>query len=82
MTLPEKFSEIIKLTLGKDFEFTVELIDNELLLDTDEENLKFIIGRGGRNINAFREILYVYNKLHDTNYFLELKPEKEEREGE
>lgn len=64
-----KFQNVLKLVYG---DIAVEnLIEKEefaLEIQLPEEQVPLFIGRGGRNIKAVRELLYLYNKLHQSNY--------------
>jgi predicted RNA-binding protein YlqC (UPF0109 family) len=67
----EDFKDIVKSVYG-DIEIETKIEGNVINLVTDEDSKALVIGKGGRNINSLRELVRVYNKLHDSDYQLEL----------
>lgn len=66
------FQKIINRVYGEDLAIRVNIEGNDIMLETDQENLALIIGKSGRNINSLRELVKLFNKLHNTAYTLTL----------
>lgn len=75
----KKLEEIITKIFGEDLEFELTQDGNRIDLEVNEEQIGLVIGKNGRNIKALRELVYLFNKLHDTHFILELEePAREE----
>ncbi len=75
----KKLEEIIQKIFGDDLEFELTQDGNRINLKMlEEEQIGLVIGKGGRNIKALRELVYLFNKLHDTHFILELEEPEEE----
>lgn len=66
------FQKIINRVYGEDLDIRINIEGNEIMLESAPENLALIIGRSGRNINSLREIVKLFNKLHNTAYSLRI----------
>lgn len=66
------FQKIINRVYGEDLDIRISVEGNEIMLESAPENLALIIGRSGRNINSLREIVKLFNKLHNTAYSLRI----------
>lgn len=68
----DDFNKIINRVYGEDLEIRTTVEGNEIMIESAQENLALIIGRSGRNINSLREIVKLFNKLHNTAYSLRI----------
>lgn len=67
------FSTICKLIYGDDLDFEVTTSSEDphaLQMKVNPDQISLVIGKQGRNIKALRELLFLYNKLHESNYSL------------
>lgn len=68
-----KFKSLLETIFGEELEAKVEIDAEDIIhVEVAADKISYIIGRHGRNIKAVREIVYLYNKLHNTNYALRL----------
>ncbi len=68
----ETFTELLTTVLGKDIGVEVNVEGEEITVKLPAENMGRLIGKSGRNIKAIREMVYLYNKFHDTKFHLEI----------
>jgi predicted RNA-binding protein YlqC (UPF0109 family) len=67
-----KLAELIKNIFGDDLKYEISIDGDNVTVNVEQEQMGIVIGKSGRHANAFRELLKVYNKLHGTNFNLEI----------
>ncbi len=68
----EKIKKIIELTFGEDINYEIETQENQINVKVDSKKIAIMIGKGGRNAHALKSLIKVYNKLHNTNFYLNI----------
>lgn len=68
----DKLTQILHLVLSDDVDFELKAEGEDLVMEVNPERMALVIGKEGRNAKAFRELVYLYNKIHNTNYRLEI----------
>jgi len=68
----KSFNDICNLFYGIELELNFDADETEIIITGTPDKLPLIIGKQGRNIKAIRELLYLYNKIHETSYRLTL----------
>lgn len=68
----DDFKKILDNVYGEDLQLDIVQEGEILRIESSEEGKAMVIGKHGRNINSLRELVKVYNKLHNTNFQLEV----------
>lgn len=68
----EDFDKVLKDFYGEDLEISYEIEGNKILFQAQEDDRAMLIGRSGRNINSIRELVRTYNRLHGSDYQVEV----------
>lgn len=75
-----KLEQLLPAVYGTDIPFEVNLDGDTVNLSVPEEFMGIVIGQRGRHARALKELVYIHNKLWNTDYTLEiLEPEGSER---
>jgi predicted RNA-binding protein YlqC (UPF0109 family) len=69
----DKLKAILDLIFADDIKLDVAEIAGTITISAADPDLALIIGKGGRNAKALRELVYLYNKLHHTDFKLEIQ---------
>jgi|GEM_PF-6501339 len=67
-----KLEKIISLLFGADNKHELTTDGEQFTLKVDKESIALVIGKGGNNARSLRELFFLYNKLHNTNYRLQI----------
>jgi predicted RNA-binding protein YlqC (UPF0109 family) len=69
----DDFKKILVTVYGEDAIKDVVADGEQITIQGEGEKVAMIIGKEGRNINALRELMKLYNKLHNTYFRVEVQ---------
>ncbi len=68
----EKLKNIIGMLYSAEFGIELEVVGEAITMSVPQDHIAMVIGKEGRNAKAIRELVFLYNKLHHTDFKLEI----------
>ncbi|MFW5702657.1 MAG: KH domain-containing protein [Candidatus Dojkabacteria bacterium] len=68
----EDFDKVLKDFYGEEVNISYDIDENTIKFRAEEEERAMLIGRNGRNINSVRELVRTYNRIHSSDYQVEV----------
>jgi predicted RNA-binding protein YlqC (UPF0109 family) len=68
----EKLKNIIGMLYSAEFGIELEVSGEAITMSVPQAHIAMVIGKEGRNAKAIRELVFLYNKLHHTDFKLEI----------